>query len=69
MLGVTILTSLGDDEIKLVRKKLKWNDSILNSISLESSNLPELKSYDFSLQGLSDRYNKRWKNLSYQKSL
>ena len=45
------------------RKKLKWNDSILNSISLESSNLPELKSYDFSLQGLSDRYNKRWKNL------
>ena len=45
------------------RKKLKWNDSILNSISLESSNLPELKSYDFSLQGLSNRYNKRWKNL------
>ena len=45
------------------RKKLKWNESILNSISLESSNLPELKSYDFSLQGLSDRYNKRWKNL------
>ena len=43
------------------RKKLKWNESILNSISLESSNLPELKSYDFSLQGLSDRYNKRWK--------
>ena len=45
------------------RKKLKWNDSILNSISLEKSNLPELKSYDFNLQGLSDRYNKRWTNL------
>ena len=40
------------------RKKLKWNDSILNSIDLESSYLPELKSYEFSLQGLSEIFNK-----------
>ena len=46
------------------RKKLKWNESILNSINLESSYLPELKSYDFSLQGLSETFNKRWKNLN-----
>ncbi len=45
------------------RKKLNWNESILKSIDLEKSSLPELKSYDFNLIGLNNEYSKRWKNL------